>query len=174
MQFFNILNINFKQIFFITFFIIVFYGIFIKLRSKFCLLRIIYWKLLQHCLPIEIIYTPILSIWRSFIFITIYHVFVIWHILPFILFSTINSILISVKRFSFILVFFKATCHANPATEIYFAGSRSYSLRHIFLKFSNTSSNYNISLCTYKSWYFPNFLFQNIYKLFLHARNLHQ
>ena len=44
------------------------------------------------------------------------------------------------------MVFFKAACHANPGGEINFEGSSSYILRHIFLKFSNTSANNNVSL----------------------------
>ena len=32
-------------------------------------------------------------------------------------FSSINNISISVERSIFTLVFFKATCHANPETE---------------------------------------------------------
>ena len=39
------------------------------------------------------------------------------HILPLIPFSTITIILISVKRPNFILVFFKATCDANPCAD---------------------------------------------------------
>ena len=80
----------------------------------------------------------------------------------------------SVKRSNFTLVFFKAACHANPGAERNFAGSSLYILIHIFLKFSNKSAkimyhfehtNHNILL---------NFLFQNLYKLFLHEHNLHQ
>ena len=36
---------------------------------------------------------------------------------PLITFSTINNMLISVKRANFTLIFFKATCHANPVAE---------------------------------------------------------
>ena len=57
------------------------------------------------------------------------------HIPPPIPFSTINNMSISVKRSNFALVFFKAACHANPAAEGNFAGSSSYILIHIFLKF---------------------------------------
>ena len=75
MQFFKILNIISKKTSFIIFFIIVFYKIFIKLRSTFDLLNIIYWKLLQHCLAIKNIYISILKIWWFFIFILIFYVF---------------------------------------------------------------------------------------------------
>ena len=66
-------------------------------------------------------------------------------------FSSINDISISVKRSNITLVFFKATCHANPRAERKFAGSSSHFLKHIFLKFSNTTANDNVFLSTYKS-----------------------
>ena len=75
-----ILNINFEKISFINFFIIFFYRILIKLRSIFDLLKIIYWKLLQHCPTLQIIYIPTLktlNIWWFFTFIIIFHVFII-------------------------------------------------------------------------------------------------
>ena len=43
------------------------------------------------------------------------------HIPPLTPFSTINNILMSVKRSIFTLVFFKAACHANPGAERNFA-----------------------------------------------------
>ena len=52
---------------------------------------------------------------------------------------------ISVKRSSFTLVFFKVACYAIPGAERSFAGPSLYILRHIFLKFSNTSANNNVS-----------------------------
>ena len=58
---------------------------------------------------------------------------------------------ISVKRSSFTLVFFKVACYAIPGAERSFAGPSLYILRHIFLKFSNTSANNNVSPWTYKS-----------------------
>ena len=61
-------------------------------------------------------------------------------------FSTINNILISVKRSNFTLVSFEAACHANPGTEGNFAESSFYISRHIFRKFSNTLSNNNVLL----------------------------
>ena len=61
MQFFKILNINFEKISFITFSIIVFYKIFLKLKGIFDSLKIIYWNLLRHCPSIQIIYIPILN-----------------------------------------------------------------------------------------------------------------
>ena len=48
---------------------------------------------------------------------------------------------ILVKRSNFTLVVFTAACHANLGAERNFVGSSSYILRHLFLKFSNTSDN---------------------------------
>ena len=70
-------------------------------------------------------------------------------------FSTINNISISVERSSFTLIFLKAAYNTNPELEISFSGSCSYVLRHILIKFSNTLTNNNVSLWTYKSWYSP-------------------
>ena len=67
-----------------------------------------------------------------------------------------------------------AVYHANPDAERNFEGSSSYILRYLFLKFSNTSANNNVLPWKYKSWYSPKFSFQNLYKIFLHARNLNQ
>ena len=50
------------------------------------------------------------------------------------------------KDLILLLVFFKAVFHANPEAERHFAGSSLYILRHIFLKFSNTPANSNVSL----------------------------
>ena len=52
----------------------------------------------------------------------------ILHIPPHIPYSTISNISISVERSNFTLVFFKATCHANPEAERNFAESNSYFL----------------------------------------------
>ena len=68
------------------------------------------------------------------------------HIPPLTHFSTINNISVSVKRSHFALVVFRAACHANLEPERLFAGSNSYILRHIFLKFSHTSANNNVPL----------------------------
>ena len=57
-------------------------------------------------------------------------------------FSTIISISIAVKISNFTLVFLKP-CNANLGADKNFARSSSYILRHIFLKFSNTSANNN-------------------------------
>ena len=91
-----------------------------------------------------------------------------WHIYPLISFCTINNTSISVKRCNFTLVCFTVACHANRGVERNFAGTSSYSFRHIFLKFSNTSANNNVLLWTYKSWYSPKFFF--FFKFF---SNLH-
>ena len=81
---------------------------------------------------------------------------------------------ISVKRSNFTLAFFKGACHANPGAKRNFAGSSSYISRHIFRKFSNTSANNNVSLGITNHDILLNFLFQNLYKLFLRASNLLQ
>ena len=58
---------------------------------------------------------------------------------PLIPFSIINKILIiSVSNSNSIPVSFKQACHANPGADKKWAESSLYSLRHIFLKFSNT------------------------------------
>ena len=122
------------------------------MRSIFYSLKIIYCKILGLCSTISLIYIPILKIWRLFIFIIIFYVFVISFcisinrlIIPLLIpFSAINNISLSVKRSNFTLVVFKAACHANSGAERNFAGSSSYILRHILLKFSNTSANSNI------------------------------
>ena len=95
-----------RKYFFINPFIASFYKTFTKFRNIFN--------------PFKII-IAILKIRQLFIFIIIFHVFVIiswisinsetfllWYIL-----KTINNMLISVKRSNFTLTFFKATCQAN-------------------------------------------------------------
>ena len=131
MLIFMVLNINFKKIPFIVFFITDFYETFIKFINIFPPLKIIYWQLLWRCQNIQIIYMPIFKIWRFFIFILIFHIFIIrfeywlieWHISILIPFSTINSISVSVNNSNFTSVFSKAACQANPGAEKYFAGS---------------------------------------------------
>ena len=61
-----------------------------------------------------------------------------------------------VKRSNFTLVFVKAACHGNAGAKKNSAGSSSYILRHIFLKFSNLSANNNVLLWIYKC-YSPKF-----------------
>ena len=65
---------------------------------------------------------------------------------PLFPFSNINSISGSVNNSNFIPVFFKQASHANPGKDKKLAGSNSYSLRHKFLKFLNTSASNNASL----------------------------
>ena len=82
---------------------------------------------------------------------------------------------VSAKISYFTLLFFKAACHANPGAEKNFAGSSLYILIHIFLKFSNTSANnkmYHLEDTNHDI--LLNVLFQNLYKLILDARDLHQ
>ena len=52
----------------------------------------------------------------------------------------------SVKKSNFTLVSYKVAGHDNPGAERNFAGFSSYILRHVFLKFSNTLANSNMSL----------------------------
>ena len=54
--------------------------------------------------------------------------------------------------------FFKAACYATSGDERSFTESGSFISRHIFLKFSNTSANNDVSLWTYKPWYYTKFL----------------
>ena len=61
-------------------------------------------------------------------------------------FSTINNISMSVKKSNFTLAFFIVACHSDPGAGRNFAGSSSYILIKIFLKFLNTSANNNVSL----------------------------
>ena len=68
-----------------------------------------------------------------------------WQIPPLVPFSTINSISISVNNSNFTFVFFKHACHANAGADKKWAGSSPYIPIHLFLKFSNTSANKNIS-----------------------------
>ena len=53
---------------------------------------------------------------------------------------------ISVKRYNFALVFFKAASHANPGADRNFAGSSFYVSLHILLNFSNKYPNNNVLL----------------------------
>ena len=104
-----------------------FYKIFIKLGSIFYPIKIIDWKLLQHCPILKIIYIPILETGRFFIFVIIFHVLAKYS--PFYTFFYHNNISVLVKKSNFTLVVFKAVCHASPEAEINFAGSNSYILR---------------------------------------------
>ena len=63
-------------------------------------------------------------------------------------------------------MFFKAACHANPRAERNFAKSSSYILKHIFLKFSNSSANSNVLSWTWKSWFSPKFFISESLKLY--------
>ena len=107
-----------------------------------------------------------------FIFIIIFHVLdITFHLsINSLTYSTCNTffyhyyISILVKISNFTLVFFKATYHVNPGAVRKRAGSSSYTSRHLFRKFFNTSANNNMSLWTYKKWCSPKF--QNLYKLF--------
>ena len=52
----------------------------------------------------------------------------------------------SVKSSNFTFVFLNVACQANPGAERNFAEAVLYILRHIFRKFSDTSTNNNVSL----------------------------
>ena len=60
--------------------------------------------------------------------------------------------------------FFKIACHAN-------AGSKWYIFKRIFLKILETSGKSNVSLLNINHNIYLNFLFQSLFKLFLHACN---
>ena len=177
MQFFEILNFNFKKIFFITFFIIVLYEIFIKLKSIFDVLNNyllkVFGTLLNH---INYLHSNIEDMTILYFYYNLSCIcylecrWIEWYTPLLIPFSTINNISITVKRSNFTLVF----CHANPGAERKQAGSSSYIFSIITRKFSNISANSNVSLWIYNSWYYSKFFFQNLYKFFLRARNLHQ
>ena len=78
----------------------------------------------------------------------------IFHVL-FYSHSAICNISISVKNSSFALIFFKHAWHANAGVDKTWSGSSSHISMHLLQKFSNTSGNNKVSLCTYISWYFP-------------------
>ena len=83
-----------------------------------------------------------------------------------------NNTCAYVKRHNFTSAFLKAPCQANQGAEKNSAGLSLYILRHMFLKFSNTLAENNVSPWTYKSLYF-----QNLFHKFsntLRACNLHQ
>ena len=61
-------------------------------------------------------------------------------------FSTINNRSLLVNRSNFTLICFKAAFYANPGAERRRAGSGPYISTQIFRKFSNTSSNNNLSV----------------------------
>ena len=107
MSFFWVLDINFKKIYFMTFFIIILCKIFIKLRSFFYSFKFIYCKHLRHCPSMYIIYI--------LIFIIIFHIFMISFCIsmnyitipPLMPFSAIDSISMSVNNSIFFLSFVK-------------------------------------------------------------------
>ena len=71
-----------------------------------------------------------------------------WHIPPLICFSTISNMSESVINSNSTSVFLRHACHANPGADKQWAGSSSYTLIHMFLKFSNTSASNNVSFWT--------------------------
>ena len=66
-----------------------------------------------------------------YLLLTFVYLWIEWHMPPLITFSAINNMLISVKRANFTLIFFKATCHANPVAEKKFVESNSNFMAHI-------------------------------------------
>ena len=111
------MDINFKEISCIPFCIIIFHKALIKFRNILNPFKVIYRQLSSHFAAIQFIYIQIFKIWRFFIFIIIFHVFVISFNISIngMTYSTsdtflsIYNITISVKRASFTLVFF-ASC----------------------------------------------------------------
>ena len=72
------------------------------------------------------------------------------------------------------MVVFKAAGLGNPGAVTKRAGLSSYISRHVFRKLLNTSASNKVLLWAYKS-YSPNFvLFQNLYRPFFCACNMHQ
>ena len=156
MYFFKILKINFKKMSFIIFFIIVFYEIFIKLGSIFYLQKVFTGNFYYIAQPSKlIIYIPILNIWRFFVFIIIFHVFVISfcmliNICPLIPFSSINNISISVKISNFTLVFLKAACHWKKFCRIKFIYFKTYfegfRIHQLIVMYRSERTNHDILL----------------------------
>ena len=107
------MNINFKKISFITFFIIFFYEIFIKLRGIFYKLKIIYWKPLLHCPSTYIIYISILNTKILYFYHNLpcisYQLLDInkWSNIFLLLYLSLLNISISIKISNFIFVFLK-------------------------------------------------------------------
>ena len=100
------MTINFKKISCISIFIVVFYKVFIKLRCIFNLLKTInFWDITRP----YILFTS-----KFFVFIIIFHVFVLllafayqwitWHVLPLVTFPTISGISMSVDTSNFTVV----------------------------------------------------------------------
>ena len=74
-----------------------------------------------------------------YLLLVLTYLFITLVISPLIPFSIINNISISVTNSNFISVIFKQACHTNPGADKKCARLSLYSLRHIFLKLSNTS-----------------------------------
>ena len=92
-----------------------------------------------------------------------------WDFPTLVRFSTISNISISIKRYNFTLVYFKVACNANLKVERNSPGLSFYISIRIFLKFWNTSSNNIVSLWTYRSWYYPQFLILKFLQNFMQA-----
>ena len=130
------MNVNFKKISFIPFFIIIFYKTFIKFNYIFTQLKFFYSKLLLHCSTVQFIYIPIFQIHRFVIFIIILYIlginfriyrWIAWHIPFLITLSTFTNISISVGTSNLTLVFFKAPRYASPDA----VGKQTWSTLHI-------------------------------------------
>ena len=170
MYFFKIININFKKVSCFTFFIKVFYGIFIILKI-FNLFKNNYCILLQHCLTIWIICVLIFKIWRFLIFIIIFVftfsccMFLLWYC-----FLQLVTYYYQLKNLILPLISSKTVCHAKAIVETKWTGSGSGSgssslIHQLRIMYFLEHKNYEILL---------NFLFQNLNKLFLYVVNLHQ
>ena len=128
-QFCRILNINLKNLPFISFSILDFNEILIKLRSIFNPLKTIYWQLFRHYPTIHIIYFPIIKIWRflSWSFIYLLLVFadllIEWYIPPLIPFQLLIAYQYQLIILILLQSFFKTASQTNPETEINFVES---------------------------------------------------
>ena len=148
MKFSKMPNINFKKIFLITFiflwnlhYIFMFHNLSTQnyLLEAFVTLLIHVYYLHLNIEYMTIIYFSILINRVTYS--------------SFYAFSTITIMSISVKRSNFTSDYLKAVIRANPGAKRNFAGSSSYILIHIFLKFWNISAYNNVLFWANKSWH---------------------
>ena len=146
------MNVNFKKISFIPFFIIIFYKTFIKFKFIFIQLKFFYGKLLLHCSTIQFIYIPIFKIHRFVIFIIILYILGInfriyrWIAWQLDTLSTITNISISVETSNVTLVFFKTRSYASPGAVAKQTGSTLYILDTSFENFQTHQLSKYIAL----------------------------
>ena len=122
MYIFNPLNIKFKKISFISFFIVTFYKSFLKLRIIFKPFIFLYKQLLWHCVVVKIIYVQMfLSQCFKYSLLAFVYLIIQWHISPLFPFSIMNSTSTSINNLNFSFVFFKNACKAEPSNWEKFA-----------------------------------------------------